>query len=182
MPKRILIENQNAGFGIPFESAKNTRPGLSTAVFVLCKYGYGRFLFYVKRFRSKYSLIKVVLAVSTGRSLDDGGSQRSSRGRRSRVRAAHATCAACLRALPARLCRCGKVKWWQAVRCSAAAARGQRCLEAARSRRVLHCTLEPPWLFLLRVGLGRRLSRQTHCWVPPCSQILICASFQIRIS
>ena len=126
--------------------------------------------------------LKVVLAVSTGRSLDDGGSQRSSRGRRSRVRAAHATCAACLRALPARLCRCGKVKWWQAVRCSAAAARGQRCLEAARSRRVLHCTLEPPWLLRLRVGMGCRLTRHTHSWVPPCSQILICASFQIRIS
>ena len=80
------------------------------------------------------------------RSLGDGGSLRSSRCRRSRVRAAHATCAACMRALPARLCRRDKVCWWQAVRCSAAAARGQRCLEAARSRRVSHCTLEPPWL------------------------------------
>ena len=98
--------------------------------------------------------LKVVLAVSTGRSLDDGGSQRSSRGRRSRVRAANATCAACLRALPARLCRRGKVRWWQAVQCSAAAACGQRCLEAARSRRMLHCTLEPAWLLRLRVGLG----------------------------
>ena len=105
---------------------------------------------------------KVVSGTFYRRSLGDGGSLRSSRCRRSRVRAAHATCAACMRALPARLCRRDKVCWWQAVRCSAAAARGQLCLEAARSRRVLDCTLEPAWILRLRVGLGCRPTRQTH--------------------
>ena len=43
-----------------------------------------------------------------GAIVGDGGSLRSSRRRLSRVRAAHATCAACIRALPARLHRRGK--------------------------------------------------------------------------
>ena len=56
----------------------------------------------------QHKQFKVVSATFYRAIVGDGGSLRSSRRRRSRVRAAHATCAACIRALPARLHRRGK--------------------------------------------------------------------------
>ena len=83
---------------------------------------------------------KVVSGTFYRRSLGDGGCLRSSRCRRSRVRAAHATCAACMRALPARLCtgvtrcaggrQCDAAQQLPAVSCASRLREAGACLTA----------------------------------------------------